>query len=164
MYNVFKQKSVVKEKIIDCFISEYMAGRTPVPCGRCNNYLKWPLLIDIANKENAFYVSTGHYIKTVSDNGRLFITAGQDPDKDQSFFMWGLHVSIMERMLLPLGDMTKQEVREYAAGKGFSKVSLKKDSLGVCFCPGDYRDFLNMQPECKNIEEGHFVDTNGEYS
>ena len=160
---VYEAKSVFKEKIIDYFISEYMSGRTPVPCVLCNNYLKWPLLIDIADKENAFYVSTGHYIKTVSDKGRLFIKAGKDPDKDQSFFMLGLTVSIMERMLLPLGDMTKQEVREYAAGKGFSKVSLKKDSLGVCFCPGDYRDFLKMQPECKNIEEGHFVDTNGKY-
>ena len=160
---VYEAKDLFKTKITDYFISEYMAGRTPVPCILCNNYLKWPLLIDIADKEGAYYVSTGHYIKNQEVDGKWFISAGKDPDKDQSFFMWGLPVSIMKRMLLPLGDMTKQEVREYAAEKGFHRVSSKKDSLGVCFCPGDYRDYLRSQPQCKDIKPGIFVDINGKF-
>lgn len=160
---VYEAKDVFNSKIINYFVSEYMSGRTPVPCVLCNNYLKWPLLMQIADKEGAYYISTGHYIQTIEKDNKIFISSGTDPDKDQSFFMWGLPTEIMKRMLLPLGNKTKAEVREYAEKKGFKRVSVKKDSLGVCFCPGDYRDFLRDKEECKNITEGNFVDINGKY-
>ena len=115
------------------------------------------------DKEGAYYISTGHYIQSIEKDNKIFISSGTDPDKDQSFFMWGLPTEIMKRMLLPLGNKTKAEVREYAEKKGFKRVSVKKDSLGVCFCPGDYRDFLRDKEECKNINEGNFVDINGKY-
>lgn len=158
---VYDARDLFREKILSYFVSEYMSGKTPVPCVLCNNYLKWPLLAKIADEEEAFYIATGHYVETVKQDGRIHIQAGKDPDKDQSFFLWGLPPSILERMLLPLGAMTKTEVRELAAQKGFQRVSTKKDSLGVCFCPGDYRDYLRLQPEAASIQPGYYTDSNG---
>lgn len=157
----YDARELFREKILSYFVSEYMAGKTPVPCVLCNNYLKWPLLAGIADREGAFYIATGHYVQTVAEAGRIHIKAGVDPDKDQSFFLWGLPPELLERMLLPLGDRSKTEVRELAAAKGFRKVSVKKDSLGVCFCPGDYRDYLKLQPEASSIEPGYYVDEAG---
>lgn len=154
----------VREKfnkyIIDYFIKEYMAGRTPVPCTLCNNYLKWPLLEEIADREGIYHFATGHYVRKILNDGLWHIACGEDPDKDQSFFLWGLPQNIMERMLLPLGNITKKKIREIAAEKGFMKIAGKKDSLGVCFCPMDYRNFLRNNVS-ENISPGFFYDENG---
>ncbi|MEG1585645.1 MAG: tRNA 2-thiouridine(34) synthase MnmA [Bacteroidales bacterium] len=158
---VHDARELFKEKILRYFVDEYLKGETPVPCVLCNNYLKWPLLAEIADREQVYYIATGHYVQTVADAGRIHITAGTDPNKDQSFFLWGLSPDILSRMLLPLGAMTKTEVRELAAAKGFRQVSVKKDSLGVCFCPGDYRDYLRIQPEAVGIQPGYYVSTDG---
>lgn len=151
----------VREKfsqyIIDYFIKEYMSGRTPVPCTLCNNYLKWPILEEIADREGIYHLATGHYVQKVLNGEYWHIACGEDPDKDQSFFLWGLPQHIMERMLLPLGCLTKNRVREIAAEKGFIKVAKKKDSLGVCFCPMDYRSFLKNNVK-ENIMPGFFYD------
>ena len=160
---VYDARDIFEEKILKYFTSEYLSGRTPVPCVLCNNYLKWPLLAQIADQHGIYHISTGHYVKTVTENGKIHITAGTDPDKDQSFFLWGLSTELLNRMLLPLGDMSKSEVRAYAARRGFIKVSDKKDSLGVCFCPGDYRDFLRTRAEAKDVVPGTVVDTEGRY-
>ena len=132
---VYDARKAFKEKVIRYFISEYMAGRTPVPCTLCNNFLKWPLLRDMADKLNIFYLATGHYVKKNFIGKHWHISCGADRDKDQSFFLWGLPQDILERMLLPLGELTKTRVREIAAERGFLKAAKKKDSLGVCFCP-----------------------------
>lgn len=158
---VYDARDLFREKILSYFVTEYMDGKTPVPCVLCNNYLKWPLLAKIADQEGAYHIATGHYVQTVLDGDRIHIKAGTDPDKDQSFFLWGLPPEILKRMLLPLGDRSKREVRELAAEKGFRQVSVKKDSLGVCFCPGDYRDYLRLQPEAAAIETGYYVDVDG---
>ncbi len=152
---------VFEKQIIEYFVSEYFAGRTPVPCVICNNLMKWPLLAQIANEEDAFYISTGHYVQTAYADDKIYIIPGIDPDKDQSFFLWGLKPNLLQRMLLPLGSMHKEKVRQMAAERGFKQISVKKDSLGVCFCSGDYRDFLRQFPESNNIQPGHFVDTKG---
>lgn len=133
-----------QEKIINYFIEEYMSGRTPVPCTLCNNYLKWPLLAKIADQMGIYYISTGHYVRRILIDGNYYITFAKDSDKDQSFFLWGLKQDILQRMLLPMGEMTKVEARALAAKRGFAKISTKKDSLGVCFCPVDYRSFLKQ--------------------
>ena len=91
-----------RERIIRYFIAEYMAGRTPVPCTLCNNYLKWPLLRELADREGISFFATGHYVQKRLVEGYWHITAGVDPDKDQSFFLWGLPQDILERMLLSL--------------------------------------------------------------
>lgn len=138
----YDAREIFAQQIIECFVQEYLAGRTPVPCTLCNNYLKWPLLAKIADEMGIFYIATGHYAQNIQLNETFYITYAADSDKDQTFFLWGLKQDILNRMLLPMGDITKAEARAWAAEHGFRKVATKKDSIGVCFCPMDYRTFL----------------------
>lgn len=112
-----------------------------------------------------------------------YITYAADSDKDQTFFLWGLKQDILRRMLLPMGDITKVEARAFAAERGFQKVAVKRDSLGVCFCPMDYQSFLKMwlvsncqpqvsvgQPQVSagqtwsaEVRRGRFVDEKGDF-
>ncbi len=160
---VYDATSVFKEKIISYFVDEYLQGKTPVPCVLCNNQLKWPLLAKLADELGIEYISTGHYVQKEAIGDCVYITCGKDPDKDQSFFLWGLGQDIINRMVLPLGRMTKQEVRKLAEDRGFKHISKKKDSLGVCFCPGDYRRFLKGYLPENSIQGGVFVDSQGNY-
>jgi tRNA-specific 2-thiouridylase len=138
----YDAREIFARQIIEYFVQEYLAGRTPVPCTLCNNYLKWPLLAKIADEMGIFYIATGHYARNIRLNETVYITHAADLDKDQTFFLWGLKQDILNRMLLPMGDITKVEARAWAAEHGFRKVATKKDSIGVCFCPMDYRTFL----------------------
>ena len=138
----YDAREIFARQIIEYFVQEYRAGRTPVPCTLCNNYLKWPLLAKIADEMGIFYIATGHYAQNIQLNETFYITYAADSDKDQTFFLWGLKQDILNRMLLPMGDITKAEARAWAAEHGFRKVATKKDSIGVCFCPMDYRTFL----------------------
>lgn len=138
----YDAREIFARQIIEYFVQEYLAGRTPVPCTLCNNYLKWPLLAKIADEMGIFYIATGHYAQNIQLNETFYITYAADSDKDQTFFLWGLKQGILNRMLLPMGDITKAEARAWAAEHGFRKVATKKDSIGVCFCPMDYRTFL----------------------
>lgn len=160
----YDARDVFHERIVTYFIEEYLAGRTPVPCTLCNNELKWPLLAKIADEKGIFYISTGHYVRKVIQNDTYFIAPAADRDKDQTFFLWGLQQDIMQRMLLPMGDMTKVEARAFAASRGFESVARKKDSLGVCFCPMDYRSFLKREVPAERLPgRGHFLDENGDF-
>ena len=138
----YDAREIFARQIIEYFVQEYLAGRTPVPCTLCNNYLKWPLLAKIADEMGIFYIATGHYAQNIQLNETFYITYAADSDKDQTFFLWGLKQDILNRMLLPMGDITKAEARAWAAEHGFRKRAPKKDSIGVCFCPMDYRTFL----------------------
>lgn len=154
----YDAREIFREQIIEYFVHEYMVGHTPVPCTLCNNYLKWPLLSKIADEMGIFYIATGHYVRKVKVDDTYYITYATDSDKDQTFFLWGLKQDILRRMLLPMGDITKVEARAFAAERGFQKVAVKRDSLGVCFCPMDYRSFLkkwlvsNCQPQVSNCQ------------
>lgn len=171
----YDARQVFKERIVNYFVDEYMAGHTPVPCTLCNNYLKWPLLAKIADERGIYYIATGHYIRKSLRDETYFVTPGADPDKDQSFFLWGLQQNVLQRMLLPMGEMTKVAARAYAAERGFEKVSTKKDSLGVCFCPMDYRSFLRRENDVINdvteevtnvtnhVKRGQFIDEEGHF-
>lgn len=165
----YDARDVFRRRIVDYFIGEYMAGHTPVPCTLCNNFLKWPLLAKIADEKGIYHLATGHYVRKVWLDGKFYITPAADPDKDQSFFLWGLPQDIMRRMLLPMGEMTKPEARALAAARGFAKVSAKKDSIGVCFCPLDYRSFLKRElggatgDVSRLFSKGRFVDENGTF-
>lgn len=150
-----------QQQIISYFIKEYMDGRTPVPCTLCNNSLKWPLLQQVADENDIYYFATGHYVQKQMIDGYWHIICGSDPDKDQSFFLWGLPQAIMERMLLPMGTLTKTRVREIAAERGFIKAANKRDSFGVCFCPMDYRTFLRNHVPADRLVPGNFHDENG---
>ncbi|MBQ2416831.1 MAG: tRNA 2-thiouridine(34) synthase MnmA [Alistipes sp.] len=157
------QREVFKSTIIDYFIREYMEGHTPVPCTLCNNYLKWPLLRQLADELGIYHLATGHYVQKEKIDGFWHITNGVDEDKNQSFFLWGLPQDILERMVLPMGSLTKQRVREIAEERGFLKAAKKKDSLGVCFCPMDYRTFLRNNVPTEAIQRGEFRDENGNF-
>lgn len=160
---VCDQREAFRKTIIDYFIREYMEGHTPVPCTLCNNYLKWPLLRQLADEQGIYHVATGHYVQKRKVDGYWHITAGVDADKDQSFFLWGLPQDILERMLLPMGELTKSRVRQIAEERGFLKAAHKKDSIGVCFCPMDYRSFLRKEVPVEAIQKGKFFDEKGNF-
>lgn len=157
------QRENFRKTIIDYFIREYMEGHTPVPCTLCNNYLKWPLLCQLADEQSIYHIATGHYVQKRLIEGYWHIVDGADPDKNQSFFLWGLPQSIMERMLLPMGELSKPRVREIAEERGFLKAATKKDSIGVCFCPMDYRSFLRKEVPEEKIQRGKFFDEKGNF-
>ena len=161
---IYDARRLFRERIVSYFIHEYLSARTPVPCTLCNNELKWPLLAKIADEMGIYWVSTGHYVCKVFLDGSYFIAPAADRDKDQTFFLWGLKQDILERMLLPMGDWTKSEVRAYAAKRGFERAATKKDSLGVCFCPMDYRSFLLREVSPELLPgKGRFVDESGDF-
>lgn len=160
---IYDVRQLFQEQIISYFIKEYMEGHTPVPCTLCNNYLKWPLLAQVADEWGIYHFATGHYVQKQNIGGYWYITAGADKDKDQSFFLWGLPQPILERMLLPMGTLTKTRVRKLAAERGFLKAATKRDSLGVCFCPMDYRSFLKAQVPPEHIRPGNFYDEQGKF-
>ena len=110
-----------------------------------------------------YHLATGHYVQKRNIDGYWHIVNGTDEDKNQSFFLWGLSQDILERMVLPMGGLTKQRVREIAEERGFVKAARKKDSLGVCFCPMDYRTFLRDKVSVDAIEKGRFVDVDGNF-
>jgi len=154
---------VFRANIVQYFIDEYLAGRTPFPCVKCNNELKWKLILKEADRLGCEKVAMGHYVNIVQENNHYFVAEGKDSDKDQSFFLWGLTQAQLSRIVFPLGQFHKTEVRAMASERGYKRISEKKDSLGVCFCSGDYRPFLKKQlvePE-KFIYPGNFLDEEG---
>ena len=160
----YDARELFRSRIIRYFVEEYLRGRTPVPCTVCNNELKWALLAKIADEKGIYWISTGHYVRKVLSGGKYYIAPAADKDKDQTFFLWGLKQDILQRMLLPMGDITKNEARSYAAERGFGQVAAKKDSIGVCFCPLDYRSFLKREvPETLLPGKGRFVDEKGDF-
>ena len=154
-------REAFRRTIVRYFVDEYMAGHTPVPCTRCNHLFKWPLLRQIADERGIWHLATGHYVQKRQANRYWYITTGTDPDKDQSFFLWGLPQDILQRMLLPMGSLYKTQVRQLAAERGYTQLATKHDSLGVCFCPGDYRSFLRQQVTDHRIRPGYFYDEHG---
>ena len=154
---------VFRNNVVQYFVDEYLAGRTPFPCVKCNNELKWRLIIEEADRLGCQKVAMGHYVNIIKEDHRCFVAEGEDPDKDQSFFLWGLTQAQLSRIVFPLGQFHKTDVRAMAALRGYKNVSEKKDSLGACFCSGDYRPFLKGQlsePE-KYIYKGSFLDEVG---
>ncbi|PIF05317.1 MAG: tRNA 2-thiouridine(34) synthase MnmA [Draconibacterium sp.] len=149
-----------KEEVITRFIEEYKAGKTPFPCSWCNPKFKFKHLLKIALKDKIASIATGHYVRTGYVNNKRYLFRGADPDKDQSFFLWGLDAEQLKRVVFPLGNYLKKEVREIAKRRGFLSISEKKDSLGICFTNGiNYRDFLKN--EGITFLPGNFIDTEG---
>lgn len=154
-----------EQHIIDYFTREYLKGRTPFPCTECNRVMKWPLLFELANQHQCQYVATGHYANTTTSHEAQYISQAIDLEKDQSFFLWPLLNLPMERILFPLGKLTKQQVTQIAQDRGFTTFSKTKESTSICFCDGDYRDFLHQWFQKKNITipSGIFTDENGNF-
>lgn len=150
--------------IIANFIDEYTHGRTPNPCVLCNAHVKWGLLVEEAKKRSCNYIATGHYAQIQHINGRYFLQKGKDITKDQTYFLWMLTQQNLASTLFPLGKMTKQEVRNFAAANGFDSLSKKKESQEICFIPqNDYRQFLETYIEnySQTFPSGDFINTDG---
>jgi len=151
--------------VIDNFVEEYIAGRTPNPCVMCNTHIKWRALLKRANALGCDYIATGHYAQIHQhDNGRYFIRKGIDETKDQSYVLWGLQQDLLSRTLLPLGTYRKTEIRQMAHDFGYPELAKKNESYEICFVPdNDYRGFLKRK--VADLEEkvsgGYFVDKTG---
>jgi tRNA-specific 2-thiouridylase len=162
-HHVADVREEFKQVIVKYFIDEYMQGRTPNPCVMCNPLFKERLLCEWADRTGCAWISTGHYCRLEERDGYLYIIAGDDVTKDQSYFLWRLPQEVLRRFLFPLGNYTKQEVREYLKDKGFEAKAKGGESMEVCFIEGDYRDFLRQQiPDLDTkIGPGYFVDNKG---
>lgn len=151
-----------RREVIDDFIAEYRAGRTPNPCIRCNSIVKFELLLARAREFGAEALATGHYARIAhhAETGRWSVRKGLDPRKDQSYALYGLTQEQLARTRLPLGALTKTRTREIAADLGF-RVAAKPDSQEICFIPdNDYRRFLRVEaPE--TMRPGPVVDRDG---
>lgn len=162
-HHVADVREEFKKVIVRYFIDEYMSGRTPNPCVMCNPLFKERLLCEWADKTNCAWIATGHYCRLEDINGKRYIVTGDDSKKDQSYFLWKLPQDILKRMRFPLGHLTKPEVREFLAQKGFEAKAHGGESMEICFIDKDYRDFLKEQ--CPEIDEkigpGWFVDSKG---
>jgi len=153
-----------KATVVQNFIDEYVAGRTPNPCVFCNPAIKWDKILEKADEENCEFIATGHYAKIKEENGRWFVTRAEDDIKDQTYVLWKLTQDQLKRTLFPLGSLRKTEIKQIAADKGYSRLSKKKESQEVCFIPdNDYRGFLkNRLPDLeKNVSGGRFIYKDG---
>ncbi len=160
-HHTYDLRDEFQKKVISYFIDGYSSGLTPFPCAVCNPELKFHHLFLQAQQQNCDYISTGHYVKVVEKEGVKYISEGVDSDKDQSFFLWGLRKSVIQKLVFPLGNYTKKEVRDFAKSKGFDSISRKKDSLGICFIEnGNYRKFL--QEQGISNPKGNYVNAKGE--
>ncbi|MCJ8346913.1 tRNA 2-thiouridine(34) synthase MnmA [bacterium] len=159
-YIALDMEEVFKETIIENFQEEYLKGRTPNPCIRCNYKLKFGYLMEKANELGCFYVATGHYARIEEYEGRHCVRMGEDRNKDQSYVLYNLTQEQLERTLLPLADYEKGRIREIAAEQGFKRVANKPDSQEICFVPDDYRNYLKKSIG-KDIQKGTFIDHNG---
>ena len=150
--------------VIDNFVDEYMAGRTPNPCVLCNTHIKWNALLKRADQLDCEFIATGHYAVIKEANDRLFISRAKDSKKDQSYVLWGLTQDCLKRSRFPLGPYTKPEVRQMAYDWGYTDLSKKGESYEICFVPdNDYRGFLKRKVEGleEKVAGGTFVDTEG---
>ncbi len=161
-YDVYDFKADFKGEVIDRFVKGYLNGETPNPCIDCNRYIKFTHILKAADKFDAQYISTGHYACVEFDKGssRYLLKKGRYDMKDQSYVLYSLTQDRLSRLLLPVGELKKEEVRQIAEECGFIN-SAKPDSQDICFVKnGDYVSFIENY--CgKKFPEGNFVDRSG---
>lgn len=151
--------------VVENFVEEYLAGRTPNPCVMCNTHIKWRALLKRANALECNYIATGHYANVNQhNNGRYGISKGVDETKDQSYVLWGLDQELLSRTIMPLGKYRKTEIRQMALDFGYPELAKKAESYEICFVPdNDYRGFLKRKiPTLETeVSGGWFVDKTG---
>lgn len=158
-FYVLNFKKDFKEKVIDNFVDEYMAGRTPNPCVQCNKYLKFGELLRKARGIGAKYIATGHYAKIEEKDGRYNLIMSDDCRKDQTYMLYNFTQDQLKHTLMPCGGYTKDKIREIAKEIGLA-VHNKKDSEEICFVPdNNHGNFIKKQVPGK-VKPGNFVDKN----
>ena len=150
--------------VIDNFIEEYLAGRTPNPCVLCNTHIKWEALLKRAQQLDCEFIATGHYAQVRNENNRYVISKGLDENKDQSYVLWGLSQESLARTRFPLGGFRKTEIRQMALDRGFIEMVNKSESYEICFVPdNDYRGFLKRKVDGleQRLDGGNFITSEG---
>jgi tRNA-specific 2-thiouridylase len=148
-----------RRDVLDAFVAEYAAGRTPVPCANCNTFTKFRDLVRTADLLDARWIATGHYARIA--DGRLL--RGADPAKDQTWFLWGIERAVLSRLMLPVGDRTKEETRAAAARFGLH-LARKPESQDICFVPdGDHVAVLRRElgDDAAPLQPGPIVHVDG---
>lgn len=166
-YYVVNFEQQFEEHVVKPFVEEYLAGRTPIPCTLCNNYIKFDRFLEMADSVGAHYMATGHYARVRFDTatGRFQLLRAADESKDQTYFLFGLTQAQLARTLFPLGDLNKPEVRDIARSMRLA-VASKGDSQEICFVPnGDYAAFMDAYLKEKGVAveriSGEIVTTEG---
>ena len=152
-----------KENVVDYFTQEYLRGRTPNPCVACNTFLKFDHLMDRAQRLGCDFVATGHYARIDFDeeSKHYKLLRGVDANKDQSYFLYSMTQERLSRILFPLGELTKPEVRHLAERYGLVNAS-KKESMEICFIPNnDYAKFIEKRAKDEDIIRGEIFHENG---
>ncbi len=150
-------------RVVQPFVAAYLAGRTPNPCVECNTHLKFGQLVATAQEIGAEFVATGHHARRVTGpDGEPAIARGVDRAKDQSYVLWGVNPAVLPRVLLPVGELDKREVRRVAADLEL-EIAAKPDSQDICFVAGGrYADFVRARPEAAGgVRPGVIVDGSG---
>ncbi|MFP5231035.1 MAG: tRNA 2-thiouridine(34) synthase MnmA [Acidobacteriota bacterium] len=167
-YYLVNAQERFENEVVRPFVSEYLAGRTPIPCTLCNNHLKFDQLLLTARQIGAERIATGHYARNRYDpeRGRWILSRPEDKSKDQTYFLFGLTQTQLSRTLFPLGEMCKPEVRSLAADHGL-ELAQKPDSQEICFIPGgSYQNFLGAYFAEQGRElpdtSGELVNTSGQ--
>jgi tRNA-specific 2-thiouridylase len=167
-YYLVNAQDRFEAEVVRPFVSEYLAGRTPIPCTLCNNHLKFDQLLLTARQIGAERIATGHYARNRYDEarGRWILSRPADRSKDQTYFLFGLTQDQLSRTLFPLGEMQKPAVRTMAADHGLD-LAQKPDSQEICFIPGgSYQSFLTayLAEQGENLPDssGELVSSSGE--
>ena len=159
-FHVFDAFDTFKEFVAEPFIHSYEGGDTPNPCIQCNKHLKFGLLLDKALAQGCDVIVTGHYARIKEENGRYLLQKAVDENKDQTYFLACLNQKQLSHVMLPLGELTKEEVRAIAQAQDFI-TARKKDSQDICFIPdGDYKTFMERYTE-KQYPAGDYLDMDG---
>jgi tRNA-specific 2-thiouridylase len=148
-------------QVIDNFYQEYLSGRTPNPCVRCNQFIKFGVLLDKAVNLGAHFLATGHYARIVESRQGHLLKKAKDLKKDQSYFLYRLNQTQLKQVIFPLGNFSKLQVRSMAAEFKLN-VAEKQDSQEICFLPdGKYADLIKAQGS-NRVKPGYLVDKNGD--
>jgi len=159
-FHAVDMRSEFDNCVVAPFVASYLGGETPNPCINCNKALKFGALLDLAGRLGCQFLATGHYVKKTGSPGNWSISVARDEKKDQSYVLYNLTQSQLDRLLFPLGDLSKQEVREIADCLGLESAH-KSESQDICFIPdGDYAGFITRYTG-KALEPGSFIDSNG---
>lgn len=148
------------DRIIDYFAAEYASGRTPNPCVVCNTWLKFGKLWEQARLLGAERIATGHYARVIETDGQVELHCGADPEKDQSYVLFGIRAEILSNLVLPIGEFTKSQIRMLAR-EAELPVSEKPDSQEICFVPGGRYVEVVRKRRPDLGRKGVFVDRQG---
>ncbi|MBQ7810478.1 MAG: tRNA 2-thiouridine(34) synthase MnmA [Clostridia bacterium] len=148
-----------KKDVIENFVKSYIDGKTPNPCVECNRSVKFRYVFDYAEKNGFDFIATGHYARVLNDTQSFYLCKAKDTKKDQSYVLYNLTQSQLSKLLLPLGEYSKEEVRGFAKAAGLKNYN-KADSQDICFINGDYYDFIKEYTG-ETFPEGSFIDKDG---